>query len=78
MERRIRNVEVAGRRTSLRLEAPFWEAAEESAAELGMTIHGLATRAVALHAGEGVSMSSAVRVFLILRYRDRFLAGERG
>ena len=78
MQRKIRNVEVAGHRTSFRLEEAFWDAARDCAAELGVTMGQLATRAVETHGGGGVSMSSAMRVFLILHYRSRFLAARRG
>lgn len=64
-ERTIRNVVVDGRRTSFRLEKAFWDAIEDFAAEKGITRHQLIARACENQERDGVSMSSAVRVYLI-------------
>ena len=64
-ERTIRNVVVDGRRTSFRLEKAFWDAIEDFATEKGITRHELIARACENRERDGVSMSSAVRVFLI-------------
>jgi predicted DNA-binding ribbon-helix-helix protein len=64
-ERTIRNVVVDGRRTSFRLEKAFWDAIEDFAAEKGITRHQLIAKACENQERDGVSMSSAVRVFLI-------------
>lgn len=77
MTRSIRNVEIAGRRTSFRLEQPFWDAVHDCAQERGMTVNQLITHAVRDHGDPDASMSSALRVFLISHYRDRALARER-
>lgn len=78
MTRSIRNVEIAGRRTSFRLEQPFWDAVHDCARDRGLTVNQLITHAVQEHRDPDASMSSAVRVFLICHYRDRTLAGEMG
>lgn len=77
MTRTIRNVEIGGRRTSFRLEQPFWDAVQDCAQERGLTANQLITLAVRDHSAPGASMSSALRVFLIGYYRDRVLARER-
>ena len=64
-ERSIRNVVVDGRRTSFRLERAFWDAIEDFAADKGITRHQLIARACENQEQDGVSMSSAVRVYLI-------------
>jgi len=64
-ERSIRNVVVDGRRTSFRLEKAFWDAIEELASEKGITRHQLIAEACEHQERDGVSMSSAVRVYLI-------------
>jgi predicted DNA-binding ribbon-helix-helix protein len=64
-ERSIRNVVVDGRRTSFRLEKAFWDAIEDFASEKGITRHQLIAEACENQERDGVSMSSAVRVYLI-------------
>jgi predicted DNA-binding ribbon-helix-helix protein len=64
-KRSIRNVVVDGRRTSFRLEKAFWDAIEDFASEKGITRHQLIARACEYQERDGVSMSSAVRVYLI-------------
>ena len=60
---RPRNVRIHGRRTSMRLEAPFWTALEEIAATLEMPIETLCERiADSAHRG---NLSSAIRVFVL-------------
>lgn len=64
-ERSIRNVVVDGRRTSFRLEKAFWDAIEDFATEKGITRQQLIAEACENQERDGVSMSSAVRVYLI-------------
>lgn len=64
-ERSIRNVVVDGRRTSFRLEKAFWDAIEDFAADKGITRDQLIAEACENQERDGVSMSSAVRVYLI-------------
>jgi len=77
MTRSIRNVEISGRRTSFRLEQPFWDAVHDCATELGLTVNQLITHAVKDHGTTEASMSSSLRVFLIGHYRDRVLDQDR-
>jgi predicted DNA-binding ribbon-helix-helix protein len=60
---RPRNVRIHGRRTSMRLETPFWTALEEIASTLEMPIETLCERiADTAHRG---NLSSAIRVFVL-------------
>ena len=57
-----------GHRTSVSLEAPFWRAFRDIAAERGVPINVLA-----VEVDEGretdVGLASAIRVFVLARYR---------
>ncbi|HVM84223.1 MAG TPA: ribbon-helix-helix domain-containing protein [Candidatus Binatia bacterium] len=63
-----RNVTVAGRRTSLRMEPEMWDALQEAAAREGQTLHDFCT-AVAKRRG-AFSMTAAIRVHLLGYFRD--------
>jgi predicted DNA-binding ribbon-helix-helix protein len=63
-----RNVWIGRRRTSLRLEPAMWQALEEVAATSGLTIHQLCT--MIDERQRESSLTAAVRVFLLLYYRD--------
>lgn len=56
-------------RTSIRLEAPYWEALAEIAATLGVTIHVVVQQANERRAGG--TLTSAVRVFVLAWFRAR-------
>ena len=62
-----RNVTVAGRRTSLRMEPEMWDALQEAAAREGLSLHDFCT-AVAKRRG-GYSMTAAIRVYLLNYFR---------
>jgi len=57
-----------GHRTSVSLEAPFWQAFREIAAAEGKGINQLATE---IDEARGVSagLASAIRVFILAHYR---------
>ena len=62
-----RNVTVAGRRTSLRMEPEMWDALQEVAEREGQSLHDLCTlvaRRRGLH-----SMTAAIRVHLLNYFR---------
>jgi predicted DNA-binding ribbon-helix-helix protein len=62
-----RNVTVAGRRTSLRMEPEMWDALQEVAARENLTLHDLCTQVSkrrGLH-----SMTAAIRVYLLNYFR---------
>lgn len=63
-----RNVTVAGRRTSLRMEPEMWDALQEAAAREGLSLHDFCT-AVAKRRG-AYSMTAAIRVHLLGYFRD--------
>jgi predicted DNA-binding ribbon-helix-helix protein len=67
---RKRSVRIAGHRTSVSLEAPFWEALQGLAAQRGLPLAALIAEIDAAHAG--ANLSSALRVFVLERAR----AGE--
>ncbi len=55
-----RSLTIAGHRTSVTLEAPFWEALKEIAAKRGVSINRLATEIDATRPG---NLSSALRLY---------------
>lgn len=77
MARSVRNIEIAGRRTSFKLENQFWGAVQRCAAEKNLTVNQLITHAVRDHRAPKATMSSAVRVYVIEYFRDRVIAQER-
>lgn len=62
-----RNVTVAGRRTSLRLEPELWRALEEICGMEQMSIHDIC--GLVDNRRNGLSRTSAVRVFALLYFR---------
>ena len=63
-----RSFTIGGHRTSISLEAPFWEALKSAAAHEGIPVSRLIARIDADR--EGCGLSSAVRMWLFARYRD--------
>jgi len=59
-----------GHRTSVSLEAEFWEAFRAIAARRGQPLNALAAE---IDAGRGLDagLASAIRVFVLRHYRDR-------
>jgi len=64
-----RSLFVAGRRTSVSIEAEFWEGLQEAAKERGWLLRQLVTSIDAER--REPSLSSAIRVFVLDYYRDR-------
>lgn len=64
-----RNVRIAGRRTSMRLEQPYWEALAEIARREGADIDAVCSGIAEKRRGGG--LSSAVRIEVMLYFRDR-------
>ena len=63
-----RSVSIAGHRTSVSLEAPFWDALRELAARRGASVQALVGE---IDAGRGAqNLSSAIRVFVLRAVRD--------
>ena len=69
MDRPIkRSFTIAGHRTSISLEAAFWEALKAAASEQQMPIARLVARIDDARRGGG-GLSSAVRVWILRHYR---------
>lgn len=63
----IRNIVVAGRRTSVRLEPTMWEALREIARRREMSLHALVTE---IDRGRTASsLTAAIRVYIVDFYR---------
>ena len=64
-----RSVSIAGHRTSVSLEAPFWEALKETAERRGISMQQLIGE---IDAGRGAqNLSSAIRVFVLGEVRGK-------
>jgi predicted DNA-binding ribbon-helix-helix protein len=63
-----RSLMVAGHRTSVSLEAPFWDALKEIAAQRGRSVAELVAIVDAARADE--NLSSAIRLFVLAHYRE--------
>jgi predicted DNA-binding ribbon-helix-helix protein len=63
-----RNITVAGRRTSMRLEPEMWDAFDEICRRESKTIHEICTL-VSQHKGRS-SLTAALRVFVLSYYRE--------
>jgi predicted DNA-binding ribbon-helix-helix protein len=62
-----RSFTIGGHRTSISLEAPFWEALKSAAADLEIPVARLVARIDAERQESG--LSSAVRVWVLAHYR---------
>ncbi len=67
-----RSVVVAGHRTSVSLEGPFWEALKEIAIKRGLSMNALVATVDANRAAR--NLSSALRILVLDHYRGK--AGE--
>jgi predicted DNA-binding ribbon-helix-helix protein len=63
-----KNVTVAGRRTSIRLEPEMWGALRDISRREGSSLHDICS-AVYLRKSENTSLTAAIRVFLLQYYR---------
>jgi predicted DNA-binding ribbon-helix-helix protein len=63
------SVSIRGHRTSISLEAPFWEAARVLSTERGVSLAALIAEIDAAR-GEA-NLSSAIRVYVLAAYRSR-------
>jgi predicted DNA-binding ribbon-helix-helix protein len=64
-----RSFSIKGHRTSISLEAPFWTALQEAAADQGMAVARLVQRIDETRGGTG--LSSAIRIWLLAYARAR-------
>jgi predicted DNA-binding ribbon-helix-helix protein len=65
-----RSVTISGHRTSVSLEAEFWQALTEIAAELKRPLAKLIDE-IDKREGRGNNLSSALRVFVLAHYRKK-------
>ena len=63
---RKRSVDIAGHRTSVSIEAPFWDALKELAEREGLSLNELITKIDSTRAG---NLSSAIRVYVLKAFR---------
>jgi predicted DNA-binding ribbon-helix-helix protein len=64
-----RSFAIAGHRTSISLEAPFWQALQALAVHEGLPVSRLIARIDGARGGGG--LSSAVRIWILAQYRKR-------
>ncbi len=69
---KVRNIRLDGRRTSIRLEVPLWEAVDEICAAEGLSLSGLCSKVAA--ARPGPNFTSALRVWIVDYYRVKAAA----
>ena len=69
----IRNVVVAGHRTSVRLEPAMWDALQDITRRQQMTIHDLVTAIDRERTAS--SLTAAIRVYIVDFYRSAALQG---
>jgi predicted DNA-binding ribbon-helix-helix protein len=70
----IRNVIVAGHRTSVRLEGLMWDSLHDIARRLGVGVNDLVTEIDGRR--DGLGLTAAIRVFIVDFYRSA-LNGEQ-
>ena len=63
-----RTITIGHRKTSVSLEAPFWDGLKEIANERELTVSGLVEK-IKADRGKG-NLSSACRLFVLRHYRD--------
>jgi len=65
---RKRSVTIAGHKTSLSLEEPFWRELQALAKRDGISLNALIER---IDAARGGNLSSAARVYVLERLKDK-------
>lgn len=66
---RKRSITIAGHATSISLEAPFWDAIRDIAAQQDMSAQDLIAEID--NSKRMASLSSAIRVYILLWYQDK-------
>jgi len=72
-----RNLAVSGHKTTVRLEDEMWAALNAVAEDEGCSVNEIAGR-IYRRKKSGQSFTSAIRVFLMLYYRDAAMKAWRG
>ena len=70
----IRNVVVAGHRTSVRLEPVMWESLHDIARHHGLGLNALVTEIDRRR--DGLSLTAAIRVYIVAFYRNAASGAE--
>ncbi|HMM13833.1 MAG TPA: ribbon-helix-helix domain-containing protein [Parvibaculum sp.] len=65
-----RSVTIAGHRTSISLERPFWDALKEIACSLDVSVNELVRRIDEARDSEG-NLSGAVRVYILAHFKTK-------
>ena len=65
-----RSITIAGHRTSISMEEPFWQALGEIAAARGMSLAAVIAE-IDRNRPDGTNLSSAVRLAILEWYRSR-------
>ena len=65
---RKRSVEIAGHRTSVSVEQPFWDALKELADRDGLSVNELVAR---IDGARDNNLSSAIRIYVLRMFRDK-------
>lgn len=71
-----RNVVVAGRRTSIRMEPLMWTSVDDICTREALTLHELCTRLDGMRGGNG--LTAALRLFIVGYYRTWAAAEGEG
>jgi len=64
---RKRSVEIAGHRTSVSIEQPFWDALKALADQDGISVNGLIAK---IDGAREHNLSSAIRVYVLKRLQE--------
>ena len=72
-----RSLTIAGHRTSISLEEPFWDALKDIAADRGLSLSALVAEIDNSRASGGLSSSVRVYVLEYYRFTGTPVAGER-
>ena len=70
-----RSITIAGHRTSVSIEAPFWQALGEIAAVKGMSLSTVIAE-IDRDRPQGVNLSSAIRLSVLAWFREKARGGE--
>lgn len=65
-----RSVTIAGHRTSISLERPFWDALKEIACSVDVSVNELVRRIDAGRDSDG-NLSGAVRVYILAHFKNK-------
>lgn len=70
-----RSITIAGHRTSVSIEAPFWQALGEIAATKGMSLAAVIAE-IDRDRPQGSNLSSAIRLSVLAWFRQKAEGGE--